>query len=128
LLSLLTMKIPLLRKMKFFKRREKQRDTGDNQAQYLSFASSAGQPPSHYYGRAAPAATRASARALSSLPDRVVERIFALVCPHSRDETYEKCEDSSIDDACPLCDLRDLASCARVCKRWRLVAVRLLCV
>ncbi|KAF2725228.1 hypothetical protein K431DRAFT_343210 [Polychaeton citri CBS 116435] len=52
------------------------------------------------------------------LPLRVLERIFAHVCPHTQDFTYETSENSQIGDGCMLCDLRDLASCARVCKRW----------
>ncbi|CCC13356.1 hypothetical protein SMACR_06645 [Sordaria macrospora] len=64
-------------------------------------------------------ATRASAMTLANLPAPILERIFTFVCPHSRDTSYETCEASSIEDACMLCDLRDLAHCLAVCKRWR---------
>ncbi|KAB8292265.1 hypothetical protein EYC80_008007 [Monilinia laxa] len=63
---------------------------------------------------------------VTRLPDKLLERIFILVCPHSQDETYETCEQSSLDDCCPLCDTRDLAHCARVSKKWRNIAVRVL--
>ena len=70
----------------------------------------------------------ASARLLQTLPDAVLGRIFSYVCPHSLDRTYEKCEDSSYGNSCMLCDMRDLAHCARVCQRWRPVAEQALYV
>jgi hypothetical protein len=70
---------------------------------------------------AAASATGASARILQTFPDAVVAHIFAFVCPHSQDQTYEKCEDSTFGD-CMLCDMRDLAHCVQVCRRWRPVA------
>ncbi len=127
------MKLRLLGKMKFFSRkRDKRREAGDDareegrqQHQYLAFGSGTGQPD--FVGNPSqPAATRASARVLLALPDRVLQRVFAAVCPHSRDETYEKCEESSMGDACMLCDLRDLAHCVQVCRRWRSIAPRAL--
>lgn len=60
------------------------------------------------------------------LPDQILERIFSFVCPHTRDESYETCEQSAIEDACMLCDLRDLAHAGLVCKRWKKAAVRLM--
>lgn len=73
-----------------------------------------------------PMATAASASALLKLPPPILERIFAFVCPQSTDESYETCEQSSIEDACMLCDLRDLAHCVAVCKAWRASALKLL--
>ncbi|CAK7226250.1 hypothetical protein SCUCBS95973_006137 [Sporothrix curviconia] len=67
-------------------------------------------------------ATGASARLLHGLPETVLARIFSFVCPHSQDRTYEKCEDSSLGEGCMLCDMRDLAHCVQVCRRWRPVA------
>lgn len=66
-----------------------------------------------------PPPTLRSARLLGYLGPDVLERIFAAVCPQSLDESYETCEQSFIEDACMLCDVRDLAHCAAVCKRWR---------
>ncbi|KAH6626411.1 hypothetical protein B0J18DRAFT_140353 [Chaetomium sp. MPI-SDFR-AT-0129] len=73
-----------------------------------------------------PRPTRGSAALLAQFPPAVYERIFAFVCPHSQDETYSTCEQSSIDDGCMLCDLRDLARCVAVCRRWKEEAVKLL--
>ncbi|CAK7236295.1 hypothetical protein SBRCBS47491_009589 [Sporothrix bragantina] len=64
-------------------------------------------------------ASNASARLLNALPETVLARIFSFVCPHSQDRTYEKCEDSSLGEGCMLCDMRDLAHCVQVCRRWR---------
>ncbi|KAL2130613.1 hypothetical protein VTI74DRAFT_6159 [Chaetomium olivicolor] len=70
--------------------------------------------------------SRVSAAILAQLPGPILARIFAFVCPHSRDESYATCEQSSVDDGCMLCDLRDLAHCVAVCRRWREEAVKLL--
>lgn len=67
-----------------------------------------------------------SARLLDHLPPGVLERIFAFVCPHAHDETYETCEESANDRGCMLCDLRDLSHCARVSRTWRRSAVKVL--
>ncbi|ERT01744.1 hypothetical protein HMPREF1624_00038 [Sporothrix schenckii ATCC 58251] len=74
---------------------------------------------------AAVSATALSARLLQTFPEDVLARIFAFVCPHSQDRTYEKCEDSTFGD-CILCDTRDLAHCVHVCRRWRPVAEQVL--
>ncbi|KAI0445462.1 hypothetical protein F4803DRAFT_155471 [Xylaria telfairii] len=60
------------------------------------------------------------------LPAPILERVFAFVCPHSSDESYETCERSAVEDACMLCDLRDLAHAGQVCKLWRRSAIRLM--
>ncbi|KAI0454526.1 hypothetical protein F5B21DRAFT_233667 [Xylaria acuta] len=60
------------------------------------------------------------------LPAPILERVFAFVCPHSSDESYETCERSAVEDACMLCDLRDLAHASQVCKVWRRSAIRLM--
>ncbi|KAF2858557.1 hypothetical protein K470DRAFT_221031 [Piedraia hortae CBS 480.64] len=60
------------------------------------------------------------------LPDKVLEAIFAYVCPHTQDFGYESSERSQIGEGCMLCDLRDLASCAKQCKKWYAIAQRLL--
>ncbi|KAL1839355.1 hypothetical protein VTJ49DRAFT_1623 [Mycothermus thermophilus] len=74
----------------------------------------------------APPPTRNSAELLARLPSAVYERVLTFVCPHTRDESYATCEQSAVEDACMLCDLRDLAHCVAVCRRWRTEAVRLL--
>jgi hypothetical protein len=59
------------------------------------------------------------------LPRPVLARIFALVCPHTVDNSYGTSEESA-SDGCMLCDMRDLAHCALVNKRWFLDARELL--
>lgn len=61
-----------------------------------------------------------------NLPPRVLARIFAFVCPHAADNSYASSEESMTEDGCMLCDMRDLAHCALVCKLWRLEAQALL--
>lgn len=70
--------------------------------------------------------TRESAFKLARLPPAVLERIFAHVCPHARDESFETCEESARDDGCMLCDLRNLSHCAQVSRQWRVSAVKVL--
>ncbi|KAI0379840.1 hypothetical protein F5Y04DRAFT_282315 [Hypomontagnella monticulosa] len=60
------------------------------------------------------------------LPSPILERVFSFICPHCCDESYETCEQSALDDACMLCDLRDLSHAGQVCKRWRKSAVKLI--
>ncbi|RYO79679.1 hypothetical protein DL766_006705 [Monosporascus sp. MC13-8B] len=60
------------------------------------------------------------------LPDDLLERVFSFVCPHCCDESYETCEHSAIEDACMLCDLRDIAHAGQVSKQWRKVAIKLM--
>ncbi|KAI1170131.1 hypothetical protein F4777DRAFT_137345 [Nemania sp. FL0916] len=60
------------------------------------------------------------------LPTPILERVFAFVCPHSGDTSYETCERSAVEDACMLCDLRDLAHAGQVCRIWRRSAVPLM--
>ena len=62
----------------------------------------------------------------AALPDAVLRKIFAFVCPHAGDETYESCELSAEEDACMLCDLRDLSCCVKVNRRWRRSALPVL--
>lgn len=62
----------------------------------------------------------------ATLPTPVLERILTYICPHTRDSTYESSEESVMGDGCMLCDMRDLAQCALVCRRWAEVAQNLL--
>lgn len=67
-----------------------------------------------------------AAQLIAKLPPPILERVFSYVCPHTQDETYESCEQSAVEDTCMLCDLRDLAHCARVSRRWRVLAANVL--
>lgn len=60
------------------------------------------------------------------LPRPLLARIFTYVCPHTIDSSYDTSEESMTEDGCMLCDMRDLAHCAVVCKRWYLEARALL--
>ncbi|KAH8888878.1 hypothetical protein GQ53DRAFT_783549 [Thozetella sp. PMI_491] len=140
--------------MKFFRKKEKRKDGSANTLSLPGYGGGLaygqkksgggngyrqdgwepfGSPPLSPYG--APGgneqqframATHASAAALANLPAAILARIFAFVCPHTRDESYETCEQSSIEDACMLCDLRDLAHCVQVTKKWKIEARKLL--
>ena len=61
-----------------------------------------------------------------SLPPKVLAKIFTYVCPHTADYSYVDCENSQIGDGCLLCDMRDIAHCALVCRAWKEQAVPLL--
>ncbi|KAI2463116.1 hypothetical protein F4781DRAFT_145346 [Annulohypoxylon bovei var. microspora] len=60
------------------------------------------------------------------LPLPILERVFSFVCPHCCDESYETCEQSALENACMLCDVRDLSHAGQVCKEWRKTAVKLM--
>ncbi|KAL3476450.1 hypothetical protein BJX99DRAFT_227732 [Aspergillus californicus] len=60
------------------------------------------------------------------LPDAVLARIFAFVCPHAVNDTYDTSEESMTEDGCMLCDMRDLAHCASVSRTWYPIARSLL--
>ncbi|KAG6026192.1 hypothetical protein E4U41_001321 [Claviceps citrina] len=66
-----------------------------------------------------------SAQLLAALPPKVLSRIFAFVCPHALDESYETCEESA-EKGCMLCDLRDLSRCVLVNRAWREIAIQIL--
>lgn len=129
--------------MRFFKRR-KQRNKSElpgGAAFSKSYRQYGGSMPAqpHYYGPGEEdynhyphgqlrlgSPTRASAAKLSAMPGPVLERIFAFVCPHTQDSTYESQEQSSLEDTCMLCDLRDLANCLLVCRKWKAAGQKVL--
>lgn len=127
--------------MRFFKRRKQRNKSEANggaaafSKNYRQFGGSMPAQPRYYnpedayngngdYRLGSP--TRGSAARLAQLPGPVLERIFAFVCPHTQDATYESQEQSSLEDACMLCDLRDLAGCLLVCKKWRAAGVKVM--
>ncbi|QSS58090.1 F-box domain-containing protein [Histoplasma capsulatum] len=61
-----------------------------------------------------------------NLPLEVLSRIFSYVCLHVLDDTYNSSEESMTEDGCMLCDMRDLAHCALVCRKWYSPAHKLL--
>ncbi|KAI9822652.1 MAG: hypothetical protein M1827_000371 [Pycnora praestabilis] len=56
----------------------------------------------------------------------ILQEIFTYVCPHALDQSYLASEESMIEDGCMLCDMRDLAQCAMVSRRWNDVAQNVL--
>ena len=55
----------------------------------------------------------------ANLPSKLLEHIFSHVSPHSFDHSLRSSEESLVDDTgCALCDLKDLAQCVLVCRRW----------
>lgn len=79
---------------------------------------SKGPEPSYFY----PTGPNYSSR----LPPALLEIIFTFVCPNAEDESYAASELSVVPDRCVLCDYRDLAQCASVCRSWRTVAEKYL--
>ncbi|KAI5286687.1 hypothetical protein KEM54_006590 [Ascosphaera aggregata] len=63
---------------------------------------------------------------VKQLPPSILADIFARVCVHSQDGSFIPIEDSVYEDVCMLCDLRDLAHCALVCRSWREAAIPLM--
>lgn len=124
--------------MKYFKKRKQRNksEAPDSEAFGKRYRQFGGSMPAHprYNGQndyaqgSLYSPTRTSAARLAELPPPVLERIFALICPHTQDSTYETQEQSSIDDACMLCDLRDLAHCVQVNRQWKETAVKVLYV
>lgn len=93
--------------LKIFKKKKSKANLLQQES-YPSFYPQQGTPPSK--------------ELIASLPEAILERIFAFVCPHTQDTSYETCEQSAVEDSCMLCDLRDLSHCAQVSRRWRAVA------
>ncbi|KFZ05706.1 hypothetical protein V501_08103, partial [Pseudogymnoascus sp. VKM F-4519 (FW-2642)] len=75
---------------------------------------------------AAASAAAANAERYAPSPSNPRYTQSGFVCPHAQDMSYESCERSAEEDACMLCDLRDLSYCVRVCRRWRKTAVPVL--
>jgi hypothetical protein len=140
--------LPGVLTMKFFKKKDKRKEKGSGLPGFGAGAgekhygdgnrkagshhgsspqySGSGGAAAHHASVFRPMVTRASATTLLSLDPAILQRIFAFVCPQATDQTYETCEQSAIEDACMLCDLRDLAHCVAVCKKWRDEARKLL--
>ncbi|KAK4172195.1 hypothetical protein QBC36DRAFT_79583 [Triangularia setosa] len=76
-----------------------------------------------------PMATGYSPQLIARLPEGVLRGIFGFVCPHATDDSYETFEGSSFvgeEERCMLCDMRDLAHCVAVNRRWRGEGVKVL--
>ncbi len=64
--------------------------------------------------------------ASARLPPALLQKIFIEVCPLTVDDTYDSSEESLVDYGCALCDVKDLAQCALVSRKWWNVAQDLL--
>lgn len=60
------------------------------------------------------------------LPSTILSRIFVEVCPLTVDDSYNSSEESLLEDGCALCDMKDLAQCALVSRKWYTAARELL--
>lgn len=80
----------------------------------------------YYHHNDIPPVPRRGPDYTKKLPRPVLSRIFAFVCPHAVDGSYDTSEESMTEDGCMLCDMRDLAHCALACKHWYLDARALL--
>ncbi|KAL8704658.1 MAG: hypothetical protein Q9201_002192 [Fulgogasparrea decipioides] len=54
----------------------------------------------------------------SRLPLKLLTKILSYICLHAWDDNYLSLEDSMRDGGCMLCDMRDLAQCALVSRRF----------
>ena len=110
-----TVRDPVMKFLSHIRSRSKlKNDTSEASIYDIRGSSSAGP-----YGNRSP---------ITKLPNNVLEQIFAYVCPHVRDYTYNGLEDSMQDGDCMLCDLRELAQCALMRRQWADVVQKLLLV
>lgn len=54
----------------------------------------------------------------SGLPLKLLTAILSQICPHALDDNYLSLEESMRDGGCMLCDMRNLAQCALVSRRF----------
>ncbi|KAL8973036.1 MAG: hypothetical protein Q9183_000204 [Haloplaca sp. 2 TL-2023] len=54
----------------------------------------------------------------SRLPLKLLSNILSHICPHAGDDNFLPLEESMRDGGCMLCDMRDLAQCALVSRRF----------
>ncbi|KAL8922420.1 MAG: hypothetical protein Q9208_005142 [Pyrenodesmia sp. 3 TL-2023] len=54
----------------------------------------------------------------SGLPLKLLTAVLSNICPHALDDNFSSLEESMRDGGCMLCDMRDLAQCALVSRRF----------
>jgi hypothetical protein len=105
--------------MKLFKRGKEKKDDGVGRKIVARKADKhGGDKVDRQFAKGMARPTTASAARLATLPPAILSRIFAFVCPHATDESYESCDLSYTEGSCMLCDLRDLAHCVQTCRAW----------
>lgn len=62
------------------------------------------------------------------MSSRHLSIVLSCICPHTLDDSYKSSEECLTKDGCMLCDMRDLAHCALVNKKWYMAAQPLLSV
>lgn len=55
---------------------------------------------------------------ISRLPLKLLTAVLSDICPHALDDSLLSLEESMRDGGCMLCDMRDLAQCALVSRRF----------
>ncbi|KAL8695546.1 MAG: hypothetical protein Q9224_003369 [Gallowayella concinna] len=95
--------------MKFLQHiRSKSRLKNEDDAQAYEYKTPAAYSPRNRTGR----------DCTSRLPLKLLTEILSNICPHACDDTYLSLEESMRDGGCMLCDMRDLAQCALVSRRF----------
>ncbi|KAL8819176.1 MAG: hypothetical protein Q9223_002329 [Gallowayella weberi] len=95
--------------MKFLQHiRSRSRLKNDDDAQAYEYKTFAAYSPRNRTGR----------DSISRLPLKLLTKILSNICPHACDDNYLSLEESMHDGGCMLCDMRDLAHCALVSRRF----------
>ncbi|KAL8724925.1 MAG: hypothetical protein Q9166_007673 [cf. Caloplaca sp. 2 TL-2023] len=88
--------------------RSKSRLKNGDEAQLYEYKAPTTYSPKHRTGR----------DYTSRLPLKLLTEILSNICPHACDDNYLSLEESMRDGGCMLCDMRDLAQCALVSRRF----------
>ncbi|KAL9586501.1 MAG: hypothetical protein Q9212_000861 [Teloschistes hypoglaucus] len=95
--------------MKFLKHiKSKTRLNNDDEAQIYDYRA-----PTTYSPK-----SRSGCDLTSRLPIKLLTSILSCICPHAYDDNYLSLEESMRDGQCMLCDMRELAQCALVNRRF----------
>ncbi|KAL8870680.1 MAG: hypothetical protein Q9198_007576 [Flavoplaca austrocitrina] len=94
--------------MKLLHMRSKSRLKNSHEAQTYAYKSPSAFSPRNPSGR----------DYTSRLPLKLLTEILSSICPHACDDNYLSLEDSMRDGGCMLCDMRHLAQCALVSRRF----------
>lgn len=94
--------------MKLLHMRSKSRLKNSHEAQIYAYKSPSAFSPRNPSGR----------DYTSRLPLKLLTEILSRICPHACDDNYLSLEDSMRDGGCMLCDMRHLAQCALVSRRF----------
>lgn len=97
--------------MKFLQHiRSRSRLKNGDEAQIYDYNVPTARPPTHI--------NRSGRDLTSKLPLKLLTQLLSKICPHALDDNYLSLEESMRDGGCMLCDMRDLAQCALVSRRF----------